>query len=128
MSPLLTLCHISLSHLHARLAQIPVPLVPSSSSTSSSSAHPSHIVLIVAVQLLTRPFAVALVQHHEHAHHPGRHRAGREDDETDGDEEEVVPVAQALVAVCPQLHADLRQPLARQLWGIVANCLALIWR
>ena len=40
---------------------------------------------------------VALVEHHDDAHHPGRHGARGKDDEADGDKEKVVPGAQSLV-------------------------------
>lgn len=121
------LSRISLSHLHARLAHIPVPLVPSSDPADASPTS-TPLVLVVAVDLLALPLGVALIEHHKDPHHPRRHRAGREDDETNGDEEEVVPVAEALVAVHSQLHAYFRQTLARQLRRIEANCLSLVWR
>lgn len=83
-------------------------------------------VLLVHVQALVFLFDVALVEHHDHAHHPGRHRAGGEDDEADGDEEKVVQGAQGLVAQRPQLDAHLAQTTALRVGGRAAHRLALI--
>ncbi len=113
------------SHLHAWFAQVPIAVVtPSSSSTSCPSG--DCLLLVLAVELFTLPFAVAVVQDHEHAHHPRRHRPGAEDDEADGEEEQVVPVIQSLVAFRAQLHAHLRQALTQHVRRPLAHRLPLI--
>lgn len=84
------------------------------------------LLLLVPVQVLVFLFDVALVEHHDDAHHPGRHRAGGEDDEADGDEEEVVQGAEGLVAQRPQLEAHLTQATALLVGGGAAHRLALV--
>lgn len=63
--------------------------------------HLAGLPLIVRIQLLIFLLDVALVEHHDDAHHPGRHGAGGKDDKADDDEEKVVPGAQSLVAQRP---------------------------
>ncbi|TNN81498.1 hypothetical protein EYF80_008270 [Liparis tanakae] len=48
-----------------------------------------------------------LIEHHNDAHHPGRHGAGCEDDKADDDKEQVVPGAQSL------LHGFPLSPIER---------------
>lgn len=83
-------------------------------------------LLLVRVQALVLLFDVALIEHHDDAHHPGRHRAGGEDDEADDHEEKVVQGAQRLVAQRPQLDAHLAQTTTLQVGGRAAHRLALV--
>lgn len=55
------------------------------------------LFLVVHVELFVFLLDVALIEHHNDAHHPGRHGAGGKDDEADDYKEEVVPGAQSLV-------------------------------
>lgn len=57
----------------------------------------SGFFLVVHIQLFVLLLDVALIEHHNDAHHPCRHSAGSKDDKADDDKEQVVPGAQSLV-------------------------------
>lgn len=61
------------------------------------TARPTGFFLVVHIQLFVFLFDVALIEHHDDAHQPGRHGASSKDDEADDDKEKVVPGAQSLV-------------------------------
>lgn len=54
-------------------------------------------VLVVHLELVVFLLDVALIEHHDDTHHPGRHRASGKDDKADDNKEKVVPRAQCLM-------------------------------
>lgn len=57
--------------------------------------------LPVYVKVFVLLFDVALVEHHDDTHQPGRHGAGSKNDKADDNKEKVVPGAQSLVTQRP---------------------------
>lgn len=53
--------------------------------------------LVVHLELLVFLLDVALIEHHDNTHHPGRHGASSEDDKADDNKEKVVPGAECLM-------------------------------
>lgn len=70
------------------------------------------LFLVVHIQLFVFLLDVTLIEHHDDAHHPGRHGAGGKDDKADDNKEKVVPGAQSLVTQRPKLDAHLAQTTA----------------